>query len=171
MSLPSTNPGPLVAEVDPGRFRYSMWGNLSIGIWQDQATREAAERILALSRRNTERFPHGHSSLIFILKGAPAPTEEANAVFEEMYRPQNHLGLGCLGLVLEGEGFWASAMRSTALGMRMRSGSDMAVRAGDSVEELLPWFVAEHFQRTGVEFSTPRLHRILLSVRQHGTAE
>lgn len=169
-SISSRQPGPSAecVEVEPGRFRYSMWKNLSIGVWQDQANRDAAERVVAMSQRNAAQFPHGHSGVVFIMTGAPAPTPEAAEILGSLYKPGS-TALRCIGLVLEGEGFWASAMRSTVLNMRLSHRSKMSVRVMEDVDAVAAWLPTEHVRLTGVELDPKTLRTVLLETRAIGT--
>ncbi|HEX6239256.1 MAG TPA: hypothetical protein VFZ61_00125, partial [Polyangiales bacterium] len=66
--------------------------------------------------------------------------------------------LGCMGIVLLGAGFWASAMQSALTGIRMLApvgGSQL--RISSSVTEIIAWLVAGHEKQTGERLSDPAL--------------
>jgi hypothetical protein len=155
-------------DVDPGRFRYSAWNNVSVGVWSDQATLEAAQRVIRVSKWMTQEYPQGHSNIIFVLAGAPAPTPDANEVFSRVY-DEKFSHLSCLGIVLEGSGFWASRIRSSITSMRISVPGKVRVRVSDDVDELLEWFLPEHNQGTGVKLSLGELRRALLALREVAT--
>lgn len=159
---------PETVEIDPGRFRYSLWENVSIGVWQNQATASAAERIHELSLRNAKRFPHGYSNVVFIMAGAPAPTPEGSKILARFYE-QGATSIACIGIVLQGEGFWASGMRSMVLNMRMDKRSGMPIRVVDDIDSLLGWLPVEHARKTGVELDPDLLRRALTDARDRGT--
>src|SRR5262249_50350085 len=108
-SLRAIEPASLL-DLDPGRFRYSAWRNFTIGVWAGQATQEAAERILRVSKLMASQHDTGHSSVVFVLDGAPAPTPEANEIFAKVYDDKVS-DLSCMAIVIEGGGFWASRIR------------------------------------------------------------
>ncbi|HEX6240357.1 MAG TPA: hypothetical protein VFZ61_05670 [Polyangiales bacterium] len=160
------NPEPvLLLDLDPGRFRYSVWRNITIGVWADQATEEAARRIIALSRSMARNHAGGHSNVIFVLDGAPPPTPEANQIFAQIH-DQKVSDLVCMGIVVEGSGFWASAIRSSITGVRMSSASGIRMGVSDNVNQLMEWLPAEHSKRTGVNVSASELRPVLVALRE-----
>jgi hypothetical protein len=155
-------------DCDPGRFRYSSWRNLTIGVWANQATGEAAQRIQNISRLMGRNHPRGHSSVVFVLDGAPPPTPEASAIFSKMYDTKRS-GIVCMGIVVEGGGFWASAIRSSITGLRMSQPGGLRMGVSDTLDQVLDWFPAEHSQRTGVPMSALELRTALLTAREVAT--
>jgi hypothetical protein len=151
-------------DLDPGRFRYSAWRNLTIGVWAGQATQQAAERVLRVSRLMASQHAGGHSSVVFVLDGAPAPTPEANEVFAKMY--DNKISdLSCMAIVIEGGGFWASRIRSTITSLRMSTPGAMMIRVSDKVEQVIDWLPAEHSERTGIKITSGELTTVLTTTR------
>jgi hypothetical protein len=164
-SFPRDSAGGItLLDADPGRFCYRMWSNVSVSVWADQATRADAHRVVAISDRIVREYPEGHSSVLFILDGAPAPTPEAAAIFKKLYDPANSR-ISCMGIVLEGAGFWASVMRSTFTRLRVAAGGSLNMRAYESIEELVNWFPNEHAQRTGVRLDPGQLMAALRAIR------
>ena len=162
-SLRAIEPASLL-DLDPGRFRYSAWRNLTIGVWAGQATREAAERVLRVSKHMASQHDKGHSSIVFVLDGAPAPLPEANAVFAKMYDNQVS-DLSCLAIVIEGGGFWASRIRSTITSLRISTPGSLMIRVADKLEQVVEWLPAEHTQRTGMKVTPSELRAVLTSTR------
>lgn len=154
-------------DVDPGRFRYASWRNVTIGIWANQATGEAAQRIMSISRMMGRNHPKGHSSVVFVLDGAPPPTPEASAIFAKMYDTKSS-GLTCMAIIIEGGGFWASAIRSSITSLRISNPGSMRMSVNDNVEGVLEWLPAEHAQRTGVTMSAIELRGALMHARAIG---
>ncbi|HKU38708.1 MAG TPA: hypothetical protein VJR89_11190, partial [Polyangiales bacterium] len=138
--------------------------NLTVGIWADQATQEAAERVLRISRMMAGQHSTGHSNVVFVLDGAPAPTPEANEVFAKIYDDKIS-DLACMAIVIEGGGFWASGIRSTITSLRMSTPGPMIVRVADKLEQVLEWLPAEHSQRTGVQVTPSELKAFLTATR------
>jgi hypothetical protein len=162
-SLRAIEPASLL-DLDPGRFRYSAWRNLTIGVWAGQATQEAAERILRVSRFMAGQHPTGHSSVVFVLDGAPAPTPEANEVFAKVYDDKVS-DLSCMAIVIEGGGFWASRIRSTITNLRMSTPGSMMIRVADKLEQVIEWLPAEHTERTGIKVTPSELKTVLTATR------
>jgi hypothetical protein len=162
-SLRALEPASLL-DIDPGRFRYSGWRNVTIGVWAGQATQEAAERILRLSKLMASQHDGGHSSVVFVLDGAPAPTQEANEVFAKIYDDKIS-DLTCMAIIIEGGGFWASRIRSTITSLRMSTPGAMMIRVADNVDQVVDWLPAEHSQRTGVKITPSELKTVLTATR------
>ena len=152
-------------DIDPGRFRYSAWSNITVGVWADQATFEAAQRVIRVSKWMAERFPEGHSNVVFVLDGAPAPTAEANQVFAKVY-DDKFSDLACMGIIIEGTGFWASGMRSLITSQRLHTPGKVRVRVSESVDGLLEWLVPEHAARTGAKLSVQDVRSALVALRE-----
>ena len=66
-------------DLDPGRFRFSVWRNVSFTIWTAQMTKDAGERVLRISRELNEQFPEGRSQVMVVADGA-LPPDQAFAV-------------------------------------------------------------------------------------------
>jgi hypothetical protein len=154
----------LLLDCDPGRFRYSLWRNITVGVWADQATTEAAQRVLELSRSLAKAHENGHSNVLFVLNNVAPPTPEANQIFTQMH-DYKVSGLACLAIVIEGSGFWASAMRSTITGARIARPGSMRLGVADDIEQVLEWLPAEHSARTGVKVTEAELRSVLLTLR------
>jgi hypothetical protein len=158
----------LTRELDPGRFRFCVWRNVSLTIWSAQGTLEAAERILRVSRELNHEFPQGRSQIMFICSGAPAPEQAASELLTEVYNPKLS-GIVCIAAVLEGSGFWASGIRSRMTSMRIAGGNAMALRTQETIDEVITWLPQEHAERTGVILAPTELKSVLLTVRALGT--
>jgi hypothetical protein len=154
-------------DFEHGRFRYNRCQNLTIGLWAGQATLEAVQRVAAVSKRMRAEHPEGHSSVVFVLDGAPAPTPEAQAAFASVL-DDRQTDLSCTAIVVEGQGFWASRIRSAITNARLAAAGSLKLCVHDHIDELLEWFPAEHKRRTGVEFHRAELKRVLEAARGFG---
>jgi hypothetical protein len=157
-------------DLDPGRFRFSVWRNVSITIWTAQATLDAGHRILKVSRELSREFPEGRSQIMIIAAGTPAPDDATTELLKEIYDPKRS-GIVCIAAVLEGEGFWASGVRGRMTKMRIAAGNTMAVRTHETVEQVAAWLPEEHAKRTGVQISAEALESVLIANRALGTRD
>jgi fructose-specific phosphotransferase system component IIB len=155
----------MLLDLEEGRFRYSAYRNLTIGVWAGQATLEAVQRVARVSRQMLEAHPNGHSSVVFVLDGTPAPTPDARAAFATVLDART-TDLSCTAIVVEGQGFWASGIRSAITNMRIAAAGTVMLRMHDKIEELLEWLPDEHFKRTGVQFDLLELKCVLEQARQ-----
>jgi hypothetical protein len=150
---------PLWTERDVAAF--DLWQNISIGVWVGQATLPAVRALLRMSERMESSFPSGRSSVLFVLDQVAAPTPEARAELAKVYASP---GLACTAIVLEGSGFWASAIRSMSSNLA-RAGS-VTLRVNTSIDEVVQWFPAEHRARTGVALQSNDMKRALMHARR-----
>jgi hypothetical protein len=166
-SLEAALARPVVAEVEPGHFCCSVWQNVSILIWADRATKEALVRIQRVTKHMIERYPKGHSNVAFVLAGVKPPTPEARAIFTHLYN-EGVSDLKCLGVVLEGDGFWASTLRSSITNIQLEA--TRATRLGQytSIEEVASWMAPLHSERTGVAVTPLQLRVALRAARSDG---
>jgi hypothetical protein len=153
---------------DPDRFRFSVWRNISITVWSAQATLDAAERVLRISRQLNLDFPEGRSQVMIICPRTPAPEGRASELLTEIYDP-NLSRILCIAAILEGSGFWASGIRSRMTNMRNAAGGAMIMRTQETIEEVVSWLPDEHAQRTGVRVGASELKTVLTAVRRLGT--
>jgi hypothetical protein len=163
-SIPPRKLEATLFDIEPDRFRYSIWRNVSIGVWAGQANLDAATRVVKLGQHMRQQHPYGHSSVVFVLPGAPAPTADAQAEFARLLDPRNDLS--CTAIVVEGEGFWASGIRSAITRMRIAEpGSTVKLRVHETIDEALEWLPAAHRASTGIELSRSQLKRVLTLAR------
>jgi hypothetical protein len=174
MSAPASGPSnetqAVTLDLDPGRFRFSVWQNVSITIWTAQATMQAGHRILKLSRELSRKFPDGRSQVMIVAAGAPAPDDATTELLKEIYDP-NVSRILCIAAVLEGQGFWASGIRSRMTKMRIAAGNAMAMNTLDAVEQVADWLPEEHAKRTGVTLDPDVLTSVLVATRALGTRD
>ena len=172
-SVPSVAPaqrsnGPVLLADSPGQFRCSLFRNVSLLIWTGQGTLASVQHIQRLTASLVQRFPKGHSNVSFIPDGAPMPTEEARAALAASF-DQRLSHIACMTQVLEGEGFWASTMRSAITSMKLGTSQDMAMRVCTSIDEVAAWLPEPHRERTGVVLETEALRTALQVFRDGAT--
>jgi hypothetical protein len=159
--------GLAMLDCEPGQFRYNSYRNLSIGLWAGQATLDAVLRVVRIAERMRESHPEGHSGVVFVLDSAAAPTPDAQAAFAQLI-DDRMTTISCTAIVVEGQGFWASGIRSSITKMRLAAAGSVKLRVHDRIDELLEWLPAEHQRRTGVEFRKSELRRVLEAARELG---
>jgi len=75
--------------------------------------------------------------------------------------------LVCVATVFEGGGFWASALRSIATGMRMVAPRSFSWRINSDIDEIVDWIPDEHVKRTGVRLNRRQFVSALKNARRH----
>lgn len=148
---------------EPGQFYFGYWYTVSILVWAQQADASAMRRLDAMTAHLTEKHPFGRSAVAFVLPGTAPPTEKARKVFER--HSSGETGLCCVGMVLEGEGFWASALRATMTNIHLSNANEVALKQADSIEEIAPWLAQVYLERTGEELPRVTLVAALQKAR------
>lgn len=154
--------------MEPGRFRFALWQNVTFTIFTAQATLDAGQRILQVARGLSRSFPQGRSQVMFIAAGAPAPDAATSELLSVIYDPEKS-GIRCIAAVLEGAGFWASGIRSRMTSMHIAAGNKMVLRTFDALDEVVSWLPDEHAKRTGVVLEPDALRAVLIHLRAQGT--
>jgi hypothetical protein len=152
--------------VEPQIVAYCGWRNFSIGVWVGQATLAAVESLLRMSEEMEKRFANGRSSVIFVTDKVPAPTPEAREAFARVYTPK----LSCTAMVLEGDGFWASGLRSMSANVHRSADTNALFRVHNELEPVLAWLPPQHLAHTGVNVSADQLGGILRRARLEAEA-
>lgn len=106
------------------------------------------------------QYPMGISSVHLIAEGAGLPAADAReGLVKLMNRHTDRLA--CVGIVVGGTGFWASAIRSFITGMRAVSSRAYELKLVGSIEELVVWLPTQHFKRSGIALDSGELTRAL----------
>lgn len=131
--------------------------NAIVFSWLDDATVETIQFLEQLCEKQSAARTRCISALHIIHPGVGLPSADVRtALVGAMKRYSNVLG--CMGVVLQGAGFWASAMQSALIGIRMLAPVGLSqLRVGASLDEIVPWLVIGHEQRTDERLSESSL--------------
>jgi hypothetical protein len=141
------------------------WRNVQIASWTTQGTVPLVEQLAEHSKRFHHKHPNGVSVVHLISKGPAlpdAPTRERLKTLME----GNSKTLACVAIVLDGRGFWASAVRSFLVGLRLVSPRTINMQVFSTSEEVAAWLPEIHLQRTGVKVDPAELLEVIESVRR-----
>ena len=152
----------LIDEDPDGNYRFYKWQHVHVIVWIGQASRDSARR---LGRMTPKPAPGTRrSDLHIVTTNIPLPSGDARSVFVELMR-EMQAEVACVGVVIEGGGFWSSAMRSAVIGVGMMAPKILPFRALASLDDLAAWLPGEHQRRTGVAIDPIGLRRILTEAR------
>jgi hypothetical protein len=140
------------------------WKNVVIVIWATQATMQLAAHLERTSTGFIGKHPEGISAVHVVVNGTPLPDAETRAELNRL-TDKYAKDLACFGTVIEGSGFWASAMQSFVTGLHWVSRRPFKSRIGSSLVEIAGWLPAPHAERTGVKFTAAELVRVLTDAR------
>jgi hypothetical protein len=147
-------------DSEPGEFAFYSWKNVMITCWSRRATGPAVERV-TLAREAMEReHPEGVSVVYLIADNAGLPTPEARAGAKQLMARFRHKR-ACLALVVQGAGFWASAMRGAITGARLLIPDAFPMRICGDVAEVVDWLPLQHAERTGTKVEPETLRTVL----------
>jgi hypothetical protein len=151
-------------DQEPGQYYVGYFRNLSLVVWAGRADGSAVNRVRGISQHLVSKYPDGHSNISFVVNGVAPPTEEARVAFNHIFDGRVS-DLRCMAVVLEGEGFWASALRSTVTALRQAATTTFAVRLFSTIDPVAEWLPAEHLARTGVAVTAAELRQVMHSMR------
>ena len=160
---PSVAPAARVLHEERGCL-IGTFENVVVAVWMTQATGPLAEKLGEVAGVFAAEHPEGFSNVHVISRTPPIPTGEARAQFIAMMRRYSDQ-VACIGTVLEGTGFWASAVRSFIVGIRLVVPRTFEMQTYASIEELSAWLPAPHAARTGVTLDRSALALALTDFR------
>lgn len=157
-------------EIEPDTCYAGVWANIAVTLWVNRGTLPAVERVARVGEELRAQFPKGVSSIHLIREGAALPTSDGR---EGLIKLMNAGAgqLACVGIVVGGSGFWASAVRSLITGMRAVSSRAYQLKLAGSIGEIVDWLPAPHNQRTHSAITGAELQRALEAAYAWETGE
>jgi hypothetical protein len=150
----------IVGEM-PGVHRIWAWQNVVVIVWSGKPSAEAAymlgpitEQLIA--RTGAQQLSHVH----IVPKKVELPDAATRAAFIDLTQKYG-AQTACVGAILDGGGFWASAIRGFITGIRVLAPRTIDLRIHTEMSELAEWFPEEHARRTGVRIEAAELLRQL----------
>jgi hypothetical protein len=154
----------LVGEV-PGVHRVTRWHNVVFIAWLGRPTAAATLELGAISGRILSVLGDQKLSYVHMIPSAVhLPDSETRAALHDITRAYGQ-HTACVGVIVRGSGFWASALRSIVTSVRVVAPRTVDIRIHGEMAELLGWFPAEHAQRTGVTLDPAGFMRCLAQAR------
>jgi hypothetical protein len=150
---------------DADGFIMATWKNVALHVWTIQATPALVARLDELSTAFIGAHPEGISAVHIIAKNAPLPDK---VVREKLRQVSEHhaKNVACVCHVVEGSGFWASALQSFLTGLHWISQRSFSLHICSDIGAAAQWVPAPHVQRTKVTIAPADLEAALRSVRQ-----
>jgi len=145
-----------VLDHQPGKFVFSVWGNVLFFFWVAPATPEAVTRLAFCTEPLYEQNPGGLSNVHVVEAGTGLPTPEVRELLIGLMRRRAHRR-ACLAVAIAGGGFWASTLRSFVTGMRLVSPRSFELGMHTSLEQVAEWLPGPHFEKTGTRLDRSRL--------------
>lgn len=138
------------------------WLNVEIVHWYGRPTGVAAKTLWTLTNKLLEDAGDDtRISFVHVVSNEVGmPDAETRNVLVESSK-QHETRIGVAALVVNGTGFWASALRGVATSITILIPKTVQVRICGSPEELIPWFPTEHERRTGVAIEADAFVHVL----------
>lgn len=157
-----------ILDEEPGRFSFFAWRNLTIAVWLEPPD---ADAVLRLARVGEVRIKQSETLLSDVhlvlgrLKFPDATTREH--LITESRKAAPHLA--AVAVLVGGEGFWASAIRSFITGIHVLVPGSFQLRLFGDLAELVAWLPIVNENRTGVPIPSEQLHTVLTRARAHAS--
>jgi hypothetical protein len=156
----------VVTRYEERGFIITEWKNVSIVVWGTQATIPLVKKLRETGESLIGRHPEGISAVHIIANGVPLPDSATRA---ELNRLTDAFAenLACIATVLEGSGFWASAMHSFVTGIQwVSSRRPFKSKIGSTLADAAGFLPTPHHERTHVRVGSTELLRVITTARE-----
>jgi len=140
------------------------WRNLDIVIWEATPTLQGAREMSRILPELTRGGRESRSSVHVLTERGGFPSDEVRAEWEAFVK-NTQRSRACIAVVLEMEGFRASAIKALATGLLVLSAQHRQSRVFSTLHEAARWLPAPHEERTGTRLDPGDLLRVLQELR------
>lgn len=153
-------------DEERGRFAFFAWRNITIVAWCSSPDAAAISRLARAGEAQVRAHAQGLSDVHIVMGKISFPDAATReALITESRKAVPHVST--VAVVLGGEGFWASAMRSFITGIHVLLPGRVQLKLFGRVDELANWLPQIHSSRTGVDISALRLAAALNQAQEH----
>jgi hypothetical protein len=135
------------------------WRNIAIVVWATQGTGALAAELVKLADMLNDKYPKT-SSVHVILDAADMPDEDARVTFDNLVGKYARR-LICAGVMIDGRGFWASAMRAIVMSFQLIERRRFHGNVFSNVRDLARWLTPLHVEASGEAFQPEQLESAL----------
>jgi hypothetical protein len=141
------------------------WKNVALHVWTAQATPVVVDALDGLSAAFTSTHPEGVSAVHILANGIPLPEADVRERLRQVTsRYAEHLG--CVCHVVEGSGFWASALHSFLTGLHLLARGPFRLHICSDIAAAARWVPGPHMRRTNVSIVSAELEEALTDLRR-----
>ncbi len=149
---------------DSGGFVMASWKNVAIHLWTVQATIAMVDTLDRLSVTFTGAHPEGISAIHIIAKNAPLPPADVREQLQKVTKRHANR-VACVCHVVEGSGFWASALHGFLTGLHWITRGPFRLYICSDIPAAARWVPAQHTHVTNVPVGVAELEEALRTVR------
>lgn len=153
-------------DEEPDQFAFFGWSNLTIMVWASPPNAHAVTRLARVGEARARAQTHGLTDVHIVLGKIEFPNAATREkLIAESRKAAPHLAI--VGVVVGGEGFWASAIRSFITGVHVLVPGSFQLRLFGHVDELVGWLPKAHHDKTGVRLDPTQLRANLERAQAH----
>jgi hypothetical protein len=119
MMLPATVTERVIEESADGGFWVGAWKNVAIQLWAGETTVVRLDRCADCHRRVLRAYPNKLVTFAVIMPGVPPRLGDAERKRIKAMSDEQESATVAAVQVVEGSGFWASAVRAVLIGLGM----------------------------------------------------
>jgi hypothetical protein len=154
-----------VIDEEPGQFVFGVHRNMTLVVWKGKVTTAGVARLTAVTRKVVAQCPLGFSTIHLVCEGTALPDAETRAAVQQLMTDFAR-EVACVGVVVGGDGFWASALRATVTGLWQTVPRSFEMRVCGSCDAAATWICPRHLQRTGTALHAGALTEALRTAQQ-----
>jgi hypothetical protein len=145
----------------PAFFRIGAFGNVVVCGWRGPLNAESFAEWAQMARSLMERVGPVRVSFLHLMTERVNLPDAATRSEIAKFLPELAQVVALSAVLLDGSGFWSSALRGFLTGLSVVAPRNFEIRAESSAESLLQWFPAEHQKRTGVFIAREQVEYLL----------
>lgn len=155
----------VLLDGEPRRFSFWGWRNVDVIVWWAQADAAAVARLGQLTAQRRVQYPRGVSDIHVVKGNIGLPDAQTRQGLVQLMREVAPY-MAALAVVVGGDGFWASTMRSLITGMRVLAPRSYDMRLHGKLSDVISWLPEVHARRTGVTLDPQALLAVLVRADQ-----
>jgi hypothetical protein len=148
-----------------GGFVMATWKNVAIHVWTVQATIALVDALDRLSEAFTNAHPEGISAIHVIAKNAPLPPADVREHLQKVTK-RHEKRVACVCHVVEGSGFWASALHGFLTGLHWITRGPYRLHICSDIPAAARWVPGPHVEVTKVPIGIADLEEAVRTVRR-----
>jgi hypothetical protein len=153
-------------DSEPECFSFWAWNDVTIFVWYAVPTRDALLRLQRVAEPRIELYPGGLSDVHLVRGRVGLPDHGTREALVRLSSEAAH-HLAAVAIVVGGQGFWASTIRSLVTGIRLLVPGRFGMTMCGSTDEVADWLPDAHAKRTGRRLNPAALKRALEFVDRH----